>query len=391
MLTLTCLKFRYSLCEMNKELLNFLLISGSIQGVLFVLFTTIVKKKIDKPILFLSGTVVFISLNNLQAWIIEKGFLVPITFIKHLEVPWHMLIVPFFYSFLIYYLRLDKKFKPFVRLTLFIFSFEVLIMAVIILSIYNSSIEISILERYIQGIEMLNASYTIFIFIKAALIIFTPKDDYNYMLSFDNMRWLKQFIIFGVLVIVLWIVGIVLNAYVTDNSERFTYYPLRLSSSLLIYWIGYQGLIRFNLTEERISLRREISKERIQIEKVDPITTGYTTAKETFSIVDNYILNNQLFTNPLLSLNSISDMLKINKNVLSKSINSCSELNFSDYINKFRVKFAKEMLTDKKYEIYTITSIGLECGFNSKSTFYASFKKFTQMTPLEYKRQKTII
>ncbi|PHR69651.1 MAG: hypothetical protein COA67_09580 [Lutibacter sp.] len=384
---------------MNKELLNFLLISGSVQGILFVLFTTIVKKKIDKPILFLSGTVVFISLNNLQAWIIEKSYLVPISFIKHLEVPWHMLIVPFFYSFLIYYLRLNKTFKPFVTLTLFIFALEVVVMSIIIMSIYNNSIDISILKKYIQGIEMVNASYTIFIFIKAALIIFKPKDDYNYMLSFDNMRWLKQFIIFGVLVIVLWIIGIVLNAYVIDNSERFTYYPLRLSSSLLIYWIGYQGLIRFNLTEERISLRREFTKENNSIkieEKISQRNKEYSstedeTIKKTFAKIEKHILENQLFTDSYLSLNSISDELEINKNLLSKSINWCSGLNFSDYINNFRVQLSKKLLTDEKYSKYTITSIGLECGFNSKSTFYTSFNKFVGMTPLEYKSQKTII
>ena len=368
------------------KIFNFLLVAGSVQGFLFVIVPLFLKKKIAKPIWFLNGTVLFISLNNLQAWMIGKAYLVPFTFIKHLEVPWHMLIVPFFYSFLIYYLRLDKNFKPFVRLTLLIFTIEVVIMAILILSIYSGLTDISILKKYIQGIEMINASYTIFIFIKAALIIFKPKENYNYMLSFDNMRWLKQFIIFGILVISLWIVGIVLNMYVTDNAERFTYYPLRLSSSVLIYWIGYQGLIRFNLTEERISLRREVSKERIQVDRIDTISTDDATERETFTIIENHILDNQLFTDSLLSLNSIADELNINKNLLSKSINSCSELNFSDYINKFRVALAKEMLVDKRYEKYTITSIGLECGFNSKSTFYASFKKFTSMTPLAYRK-----
>ena len=63
--------------------------------------------------------------------------------------------------------------------------------------------------------------------------------------------------------------------------------------------------------------------------------------------------------------------------------------NFYDLVNGCRVEEAKRLLLDPKNKNYTILSIGFEAGFNSKTTFNTIFKKFTGLTPTEYKdRQK---
>lgn len=72
---------------------------------------------------------------------------------------------------------------------------------------------------------------------------------------------------------------------------------------------------------------------------------------------------------------------------LSVIINTIARKSFIDYLNEMRVDQAKTLLTDSDYENYTITSIGLESGFNSKSTFYTVFKKHTGLTPVNYRNQ----
>jgi len=71
-------------------------------------------------------------------------------------------------------------------------------------------------------------------------------------------------------------------------------------------------------------------------------------------------------------------------------VNQFSEKNFSDYINSLRVDEAKKLLKNADFEAYTIVAIGLECGFNSKSTFYTAFKKFTGQTPTAYRKQHSL-
>ena len=82
----------------------------------------------------------------------------------------------------------------------------------------------------------------------------------------------------------------------------------------------------------------------------------------------------------------MSKKCSLSENYVSQLINKNSNYNFNDYINNYRVEVAKEMLSNIEFDNYTITSIGLESGFNSKSSFYAAFKKFTNLTPIQYKK-----
>jgi AraC-like DNA-binding protein len=86
-------------------------------------------------------------------------------------------------------------------------------------------------------------------------------------------------------------------------------------------------------------------------------------------------------------MESVASDLGMSKSYFSKLVNSYSSYNFSDFINSLRVEQAKKFLSDDEFSQYTIVAIGLECGFNSKSTFYSAFKKFTSETPTSYREQ----
>jgi AraC-like DNA-binding protein len=123
----------------------------------------------------------------------------------------------------------------------------------------------------------------------------------------------------------------------------------------------------------------------------DPGQKKYIRSKLTDEDKDNileqledYLKNERPFLSPGLSLSDISKRLKINSNRISQVINERKGLNFNDYINLFRVEEAKSLLSSEEYNKLTIDALAAMAGFNSKSPFYAAFKKHTGMTPKEF-------
>lgn len=368
---------------MIKNIFDFLMISGVLLGIIFIVSTQFSKNGRDKSIIYLNLVVLFIMLNNLQALALETLFTDANFFIHKLQVPWYVLIFPSFYTFLIYYLKIERKKSSFVYVSISLFIIEIVIRISLIPSYFNEKNNFFV-AKYAQIEEIINASYSIFLFIKALVILFNYSELYQQVLAFDNVKWLKNFMFFGSIVILMWVCAILLNLDKVLNPQVFIYYPLRLSSTSLLYWISYQGFYNYSLMAERIELRKEIATQ----EKITSGNFNYKESEENkFLIIKDYIKKNKRFLDPSFSLERLSSEMGISTSKLSHLINQESGYNFPDYINLLRVEKAKKYLTKADYSTYTIVAIGLECGFNSKSTFYTAFKKFTNVTPSEFKEQ----
>jgi AraC-like DNA-binding protein len=85
-----------------------------------------------------------------------------------------------------------------------------------------------------------------------------------------------------------------------------------------------------------------------------------------------------------LKLDDVAAMLLITPHQLSEFVNDCMGMNFTSYINQFRVTEAKKLLA-ANLETSTL-SIAYEVGFGSKQSFNMIFKQQTGMTPSEYRK-----
>lgn len=70
---------------------------------------------------------------------------------------------------------------------------------------------------------------------------------------------------------------------------------------------------------------------------------------------------------------------------VSQVIHEKHGCNFNNLLNQYRIKEACKRMNDlEQYGNYTIEAISTSVGFRSRSTFVASFKRFTGLTPSEY-------
>lgn len=374
------------------SVVNFLLIAGVVQGFGFNLVSIFVRKKLGKVIIYLNLIVFFISLNNLQRWLIDDDFFSFSFLLKQLQIPWYVLIFPMFYAFTTHFLRIEDKVNDFIKPTIILFIFEIIIRLSLISYVYYQvpDQDVTLIKVYTNIEEIINILYCVFLFINACLIVFKRHRLLEYILAYDDLHWLKWFIRLGSIVILFWIIAVVmLNVYQKDAYDL-----LRLSSSILLYWIGYQGFYKYNVVEDRISLRSSIDADRVLINPEKRLNPEKQTDEffndkhlNDFIRIQNYLIDEKLYLDPLLSMESVASDLGMSKSYFSKLINSYSNYNFSDFINSLRVVQAKKFLSDDEFSQYTIVAIGLECGFNSKSTFYSAFKKFTSETPSTYRKQ----
>lgn len=109
-----------------------------------------------------------------------------------------------------------------------------------------------------------------------------------------------------------------------------------------------------------------------------------TEATDLLKALNDLMTQQELFKNPTLKLPDVAEKLNILPHRLSQLLNDNLGKNFPSFINEFRIEAAKKMLLSN--DEFTLEGIGYECGFNSKSTFYTTFKKHTGLTPAKFKQ-----
>lgn len=72
---------------------------------------------------------------------------------------------------------------------------------------------------------------------------------------------------------------------------------------------------------------------------------------------------------------------------LSALINQEYEMNFSDFLNRYRIEYVKARLGRPEWRQLTLEGLALEAGFSNRTTFFRAFTKLTGCTPSEYLAQ----
>ena len=133
----------------------------------------------------------------------------------------------------------------------------------------------------------------------------------------------------------------------------------------------------------------QLAAQQVSFTKTSTTSTRPSgTEKQYLQKLTVLMEQEKLYRHPQLSRELVAERLSISPGYLSQQINAHSQLNFSTFIIQYRVNDVKQKLVNPDFDNYSLLSIGMEAGFQSKSSFYAAFKKVTGMTPTAYKKQQ---
>lgn len=172
------------------------------------------------------------------------------------------------------------------------------------------------------------------------------------------------------------------------NTERIFHVIIPVMVTTVIFSMGFLGLRQ----QEIPVLEGTVEEE--EEEEIQPVRTKYEKSTLTPEKADEYLENlkcimekEKPFLDPELTLQSLSEMLSVQPHHLSQVMNEKLNMSFFDFVNSYRVNEAKHLLISPDKSHLTVLAIAGEAGFNSKSAFNTAFKKFTGLTPTEFKRQ----
>lgn len=199
-----------------------------------------------------------------------------------------------------------------------------------------------------------------------------------------SLSWLNK-LLWGFTIIV----GVTIVTYALLLTGKISLLDSNIIASVMaaivIYAIGFLG---FRQARER--LRWELQGQ--ELPKVAPAEAPKAlpfpdaAAAQHLQQLEQLMEEEKVFTQSDLSLNTLARYLDIQPYQLSQLLNRSLQQSFFDYVNHYRIEEVKRQLRDPQSERFTILSLALDAGFNSKSSFNETFKKYTGMTPSAYRR-----
>ena len=157
---------------------------------------------------------------------------------------------------------------------------------------------------------------------------------------------------------------------------------------ILISVLSHWGL------RQQIALQSEIKEQEVNtipLAETEASSAKYERSPLTeqhISRIEKRILElmetQKLHLNPNLSLSDLARAVSEPANYVSQTLNGHIGQSFFDFVNAWRVKEAQQHILNSDN---TFLDIAYSVGFNSRSSFYKSFKRETGMTPSAYRSQ----
>ncbi len=344
--------------EFNRELLFFFSALGAFNGLVLSLYFLFYVKPKQISTKFLGAFLLMLSIR------IGKS----VFFHFNPELSFHYLqlgltacffIGPFLYLYVKSVIQPESNVKTIWKYHIFI----LLIVALVVGYMYPFKTHIKLWRPYI--IKTIYIQW--FVYLLASLYMLAPR----LQTLFDRSQKVTR--------LDTWLFSLIIGNLILLSSYYFTSFINYISGALTFSFLLYL-LILFLLFGKNRNVILFQKKNKYGDKKMDN-----DEALRLLEQLNKVMTQEELYKNPNLKSSDVAKKLQISTHQFSQLLNDNLGKSFPIFINEYRIKEAKKIVLSN--DQLTLEAIGYECGFNSKSTFYATFKKIVGTTPSKFKEQ----
>lgn len=184
--------------------------------------------------------------------------------------------------------------------------------------------------------------------------------------NFNQVLKLRIIFVFFLFLTVFW--------SLQSLSQLEVFHIIEVLLLFFIFVLGYIGLLYPSFFDIPRALKTELIKE--QFPQFDN--------RSELSRLKALFEEEQIYLRQKLSVKEVALKLNLPQRYVSWLINSYHGINFSSYVNSFRVNEALKRINDPGEKNKTLLGIALESGFSSKSSFNQIFKASTGKNPSDF-------
>lgn len=148
-------------------------------------------------------------------------------------------------------------------------------------------------------------------------------------------------------------------------------------------------LLLINIRKKnRVLLEQNLALAKTDEVRTKPESDAKESNLELIIELEKLMFDKALYRQSNLTVDRIAKKLNTNRTYLSEAINAHYKTNYSSWINTVRINASRKLLASSEYDHYSIEGIAKMVGYTSISSFNASFKKITGLTPSHFKKMR---
>lgn len=202
---------------------------------------------------------------------------------------------------------------------------------------------------------------------------------YTRKYSNADRTWIRVYLISGIVDVFTYL--LILAHHTLLISIAYFHFTMALTALRLYMELVYR-IVDMKVSSETILLPNtfEIMAIGNAIAEKECIN-GYDESNQFISL-QRYMMDNQAWRNPNLSLGMLTEVLATNRTTLSKTVHENGVESISTYINQYRISDFISLMNSRPD--ISIKEAFFICGYRSRTTALRNFRTFTHTTPSEY-------